>query len=132
MKGATVAMLAMIAMTLLMVHQTQAINCGDLVSMLQPCVGYLQSGGTPTGACCNGAKRLVAATQSQVDRRTACNCAKRAAAQFRVRPDMASSLPGRCRINSPVPINPNVNCNTLPDMNNDGGATTMCGVSPPE
>ncbi|CAI9276986.1 unnamed protein product [Lactuca saligna] len=114
MKRATVAMLAMIAMALLMVHQTEAINCGDLVTMLRPCVGYLQSGGRPTKECCDGARRLQGATQSQADRRTACNCAKSAAGQFKVRQDTATSLPGKCGISSTIPINPSVDCNRIP------------------
>ncbi|KAL4568459.1 hypothetical protein LXL04_024072 [Taraxacum kok-saghyz] len=114
MKGSSVAMLAMIAMALLMVHQTQALSCGELVGMLQPCVGFLQSGGSPSGECCNGARRLQGATQSQGDRRTACHCAKSAYGQFRVNLDNANSLPGRCGISTNIPINPNVDCNSIP------------------
>ncbi|KAI3699732.1 hypothetical protein L2E82_44210 [Cichorium intybus] len=112
MKGATVAILALIAMALVMVHPAQAITCGDLAGMLRPCVGYLQGGGSPSSDCCAGARRVQGATQSQADRRTACNCAKSAAAQFRFRQDAASSLPGKCGISTSIPINPSVNCNT--------------------
>lgn len=111
MKGATVAMLAMIAMALLMVHQTEAISCGDLANMISPCLGYLQSGGSPTKQCCDGARKVQGATHSQADRRTACNCAKSAAGQFKVRQDTASNLPGKCGISTTIPINPNVDCN---------------------
>ncbi|KAI7742491.1 hypothetical protein M8C21_019411 [Ambrosia artemisiifolia] len=114
MKGTSVAvaMLAIIVMAQVMVHPSEAISCGALTGMLSPCLPYLRSGGAPTRGCCDGAKRLLGATRTQADRRTACNCAKAAAPQLKVRPDFASSLPGKCGITTPIPINPNVNCNT--------------------
>ncbi|XP_024975673.1 non-specific lipid-transfer protein AP10-like [Cynara cardunculus var. scolymus] len=113
MKGVAVVMVAMMAMAL-MVAPNEAITCSDLSSMLSPCLNYLKSGGSPPQACCAGARRVQAATRSQADRRTVCNCAKSAAAQMKIRPDAASSLPGKCRIATSIPINPNVNCNTIP------------------
>ncbi|KAK1423319.1 hypothetical protein QVD17_18617 [Tagetes erecta] len=116
MKGTSMALvvLAMMVMALVMVQPSEAITCGDLTSMLSPCMNYLRSGGSPTKACCDGARKLQGATQSQADRRTACNCAKSAAAQLKVRQDAANSLPGKCGISTSIPINPNVNCNNIP------------------
>ncbi|KAI3824048.1 hypothetical protein L1987_05495 [Smallanthus sonchifolius] len=116
MKGpAAVAMLAMIVMALVMVHPSEAISCGDLSNMLSPCLPYLRSGsGSPTKACCDGAKKVAGATKSQADRRAVCNCVKGASAQLKVRPDAAKSLPGKCGVSTSIPINPNVNCNTIP------------------
>ncbi|KAF5763814.1 Non-specific lipid-transfer protein AP10 [Helianthus annuus] len=116
MKGTSmgVAILAMIVMAQLMVHPSVAITCNDVTGNLTPCLPYLRSGGKPTPACCAGAKKLLGATRTQADRRTACKCAKTAAPQLKVRPDMASSLPGKCGISTSIPINPNVNCNTIP------------------
>ncbi|KVI02493.1 Bifunctional inhibitor/plant lipid transfer protein/seed storage helical domain-containing protein [Cynara cardunculus var. scolymus] len=89
MKGVAVVMVAMMAMAL-MVAPNEAITCSDLSSMLSPCLNYLKSGGSPPQACCAGARRVQAATRSQADRRTVCNCAKSAAAQMKIRPDAAS------------------------------------------
>ncbi|KAJ0432982.1 putative plant lipid transfer protein/Par allergen [Helianthus annuus] len=116
MKGPVshVAMLAMITMALVMVHPTEAISCGELAGMLSPCISYLRSGGSPSANCCSGAKKVQGAIQSQADRRTACNCAKNAAGQLQVRADAASGLPGKCGISVNVPMNPNVDCNSIP------------------
>ncbi|KAI7742492.1 hypothetical protein M8C21_019412 [Ambrosia artemisiifolia] len=114
MKGSmAVAMLGMIVMALVMVHPSEAISCGELSNMLTPCLGYLRSGaGSPTKSCCDGARRVQGATRSRADRRTACNCFKSAAPQLKVRPDLASSLPGKCGVSTTIPISPRVNCNS--------------------
>ncbi|KAL8248734.1 hypothetical protein R6Q59_005602 [Mikania micrantha] len=115
MKGpVALAMLAMMVMALAMVHPSEAFNCNDLTSMLAPCMNYLKSGGSPTHECCDGAKKVQGATKSQADRRTACKCAKNAAGQLKVRPDAANSLPGKCGISTSIPIDPSVNCDTIP------------------
>ncbi|KAL8229166.1 hypothetical protein R6Q57_014066 [Mikania cordata] len=113
MKGpVALAMLAMLVMALAMVHPSEAFNCNDLTGMLAPCMNYLKSGGSPTHECCDGAKKVQGATKTQADRRTACKCAKKAAGQLKVRPDAASSLPGKCGISTSIPIDPSVNCDT--------------------
>ncbi|KAI3713172.1 hypothetical protein L1987_71745 [Smallanthus sonchifolius] len=115
MKGSmTVAMLAMIIMALVMVQPTEAISCGELATMLAPCMDYLRSGGSPSANCCSGVRRVQDATQSQADRKIACNCAKSAAGQLKVQVDAASSLPGKCGVSVTIPIDPNVDCNTIP------------------
>ncbi|KAI7742489.1 hypothetical protein M8C21_019409 [Ambrosia artemisiifolia] len=115
MKGlVAVAILAMIVMGLVMVHPSEAIGCNELSGMLSPCIGYLTSGrGSPTKGCCDGAKRVLGATsRKQADRRTACICFKSGALRLKVRPALAESLPRKCGITSPVPIRPDVNCNS--------------------
>nr|XP_043608139.1 non-specific lipid-transfer protein AP10-like [Erigeron canadensis] len=113
-RSMAVAMLAMVTMSLVMVHQTEAINCNQLANMLAPCLNYLKNGGTPTSSCCNGARQVQGATRSQADRRAACKCAKSAAGKYQVRGDAVSSLPGKCGISTTIPINPSVNCNSIP------------------
>ncbi|XP_076941379.1 non-specific lipid-transfer protein AP10-like [Bidens hawaiensis] len=114
MKGpVALAVLAMIVMALAMVHPSEALSCGDVTGMLSPCVSYLQSGGSVTNKCCDGAKKLQGAIKSKADRQTACNCAKQAAGRLKVQPGYASSLPGKCGISTSIPINPGVNCNNV-------------------
>ncbi|KAK9050027.1 hypothetical protein SSX86_016173 [Deinandra increscens subsp. villosa] len=114
MKGpVALVMLAMVVMALAtMVHPSEALGCNDVTGPLSACITYLRSGaGTPTKACCDGAKKLQGNIRSQADRRAACNCAKGAAGRLKVRADAASALPGKCGISTTIPINPNVNCN---------------------
>ncbi|XP_076911401.1 non-specific lipid-transfer protein AP10-like [Bidens hawaiensis] len=109
-----VTMLAILIIALVTVHPTQAISCGELGGMLAPCLGYLTSGGSPSSSCCDGVKKVQGATQSQADRRTACNCAKSAAGQLKVRADSANNLPSKCGIPVTLNIDPKVDCNTIP------------------
>ncbi|MFS8017269.1 putative plant lipid transfer protein/Par allergen [Helianthus anomalus] len=109
------AMLAMIVMALVMVHPSEAISCGEFNNMLTPCLSYLRSGagGSPTKSCCDGARKVQGATRNKADRRTACKCFKSSAPQLKVRPDLAGSLPGKCGVSTTIPINPNVNCDSI-------------------
>ncbi|KAJ4832574.1 hypothetical protein Tsubulata_000149 [Turnera subulata] len=76
----------------------QAVTCGQVASALGPCVGYLQGGGAPTPACCNGVRALAGAAKTTADRRTACTCMKNAAAGVkRLNPSNAAALPGACK-----------------------------------
>ncbi|KAK9052450.1 hypothetical protein SSX86_029079 [Deinandra increscens subsp. villosa] len=112
MKGSMrVAILAMIIMALVMVHPVEGLNCVELAGMLSPCLDYLRSGGEPPEDCCSGVKKAQGAIQSQEDRRNACNCAKSAAGQMKVRADAASDLMAKCGV-STISIDPNVDCNT--------------------
>ncbi|KAI3813203.1 hypothetical protein L1987_17921 [Smallanthus sonchifolius] len=55
------------------------------VAMIIMALVYLRSGGSPSANCCSGVRRVQGATQSQADKKTACNCAKSAAGQLKVR-----------------------------------------------
>ncbi|MFS8017260.1 putative plant lipid transfer protein/Par allergen [Helianthus anomalus] len=112
MKGPmAIAMLTMIVMGLVMVYPSEAIGCNDLSGMLSTCIGYLTSGGSLTKRCCDGSKRVLAATRSRADKRTTCIFFKSAALRLKVRHDLVGSLPGKCGIVSPIPIRPDINYN---------------------
>ncbi|MFS8014037.1 putative plant lipid transfer protein/Par allergen [Helianthus anomalus] len=95
-------------------HAEAAITCGQVVSKLVPCLGYLQTGGTPTPACCNGVTSLNAAAQSTPDRQTACNCLKSSYSSYpNINPANAASLPGKCGVNIPYKISPSTDCSSV-------------------
>ncbi|KAG9135659.1 hypothetical protein Leryth_002391 [Lithospermum erythrorhizon] len=90
-----------------------AITCSNVISNLSSCLSYLQSGGTPSNACCGGAKALAASAKTTEDKQTACSCMKNAASRFKVNPESANALPKSCGIQLPFDISPNVDCSKI-------------------
>nr|XP_027102818.1 non-specific lipid-transfer protein AP10-like [Coffea arabica] len=82
MKGYIVSALVVLALVQLMIEPGQAIKCPEVDGYLTKCVPYLNAGGEPEAACCNGVKSLVAALKTPADKRDACNCVKDAANQL--------------------------------------------------
>nr|GEV96764.1 non-specific lipid-transfer protein-like [Tanacetum cinerariifolium] len=89
----------------------EAISCGQVVSSLAPCLGYLQKGGDVPPACCSGVKALNNAAKSTPDRQTACNCLKNAySANSGISASNAAGLPGKCGVSIPYKISPGTDC----------------------
>ncbi|XP_037440239.1 non-specific lipid-transfer protein 1-like isoform X1 [Triticum dicoccoides] len=90
-----------------------ALSCSTVYNELMPCLGYVQSGGAVPRACCSGIKTLVSRARATPDRRAACACLKTVAAAAAGGPYLgrAAGLPGRCGVQPPFKIDPNVNCN---------------------
>ncbi|KAF7143614.1 hypothetical protein RHSIM_Rhsim05G0230200 [Rhododendron simsii] len=92
-------------------HAQAAVTCGTVLTSLQPCLGYLRSGGAVPLPCCNGVKSLYSAAKTTADRQTACNCLKSASGQVGgINPGYASSLPKSCGVNIPYKISPSTDC----------------------
>ncbi|KAM0882700.1 hypothetical protein ACQ4PT_032122 [Festuca glaucescens] len=91
-----------------------ALSCSTVYNTLMPCLGYVQSGGAVPQACCAGIKNLVSRAGSTPDRRAACSCLKNIAAGAAGGPYLsrAAGLPGRCGVQLPFKISPDVNCNS--------------------
>jgi hypothetical protein len=72
------------------------------------------SGGEVPQACCGGIKNIVATASSTTDRRAACTCLKNVARGVGAGPYLsrAAGLPGRCGVQLPYKISPNVNCDS--------------------
>ncbi|KAI7747988.1 hypothetical protein M8C21_027912 [Ambrosia artemisiifolia] len=108
------ACVVMAYMVVLAPHAEAAITCGKVVSSLLPCLGYLQSRGALTPACCNGVKSLNTAANNSADRKTACGCLKNA---YKSNPGInqgnAASLPSKCGVNIPYKISPNTDCSKV-------------------
>ncbi|KAL4561105.1 hypothetical protein LXL04_033267 [Taraxacum kok-saghyz] len=91
-----------------------AISCGQVVSNLAPCLGYLNNGGDVPSGCCSGVSALNNAAKSTPDRQTACGCLKSAyAANSGINPANAASLPGKCGVNIPYKISPSTDCSKV-------------------
>ncbi|XP_048235844.1 non-specific lipid-transfer protein 1-like [Ricinus communis] len=95
---------------------TQAITCGQVASSLGPCLKYLKgaAGPMPPAACCNGVRGINSAARTTPDRQTACQCLKNAAGGISgLKPGLAESLPGKCKVNIPYKISLSTNCNSI-------------------
>ncbi|CAA0820705.1 Non-specific lipid-transfer protein 8 [Striga hermonthica] len=102
------------AIALLITPSADAITCVDVLNNLIPCIGYLTSGsGGPSGTCCAGARSLASTAKSVADRRTACGCLKTAANTYKLKPEIAKSLPAKCGIKLPFEVSPNVDCSKI-------------------
>ncbi|KAI7746900.1 hypothetical protein M8C21_018122 [Ambrosia artemisiifolia] len=92
----------------------EAISCGQVVSGLVPCLGYLTKGGAVPPACCGGVSGLNNAAKSTSDRQTVCACLKVAyASNSGINLSYASSLPGKCGVNIPYKISPSTDCSKV-------------------
>ncbi|XP_042507801.1 non-specific lipid-transfer protein 1-like [Macadamia integrifolia] len=91
-----------------------AITCGQVVSKLSPCLGYLRNGGTVAPGCCNSIKALNAAAKTTPDRQAACSCLKSAYNSVSgIKLALASALPSACGVNLPYKISPSIDCSKV-------------------
>ncbi|KAK1440584.1 hypothetical protein QVD17_06413 [Tagetes erecta] len=92
----------------------EAITCGQVVSLLAPCLGYLTKGGAVPPACCNGVRGLNNAAKSTPDRQTTCGCLKNIySSNSGINLSNAGSLPGKCGVNIPYKISPTTDCSKV-------------------
>nr|AZZ09239.1 lipid transfer protein 4 [Tanacetum parthenium] len=104
----------MVVLLALSASEVEAITCGQVVSAVAPCLGYLRNGGAPSPSCCNGVKGLRNNARTTGDRKTVCNCLKSASSSYRgVSGSYAASLPGKCGVNLPYKISPSTDCNRI-------------------
>jgi hypothetical protein len=88
------------------------ITCKDAVTALLPCQSFLVGSGptTPTAACCVGAQNVLKQAATSEVRKALCECFKKAGKEMGVKPERAKQIPDLCKIDVPVPIDPNVDC----------------------
>ncbi|KAJ8437423.1 hypothetical protein Cgig2_031944 [Carnegiea gigantea] len=79
--------------------QAQAMNCGQVVQRLLPCLGYLRNGGAASPACCNGVRSLNSEVRNTPDRQQVCVCFKQAIPAYGINYGFANSMPGKCGVN---------------------------------
>ncbi|KAL6597377.1 hypothetical protein ACP70R_020335 [Stipagrostis hirtigluma subsp. patula] len=92
-----------------------AVTCGQVVSMLSPCISYAM-GRVPatTPACCAGVKNLNTAAKTTADRQTTCNCLKQQTRGMGgIRPDLVAGIPGKCGVTVPYAISPSTDCSKV-------------------
>ncbi|XP_065850696.1 non-specific lipid-transfer protein 1-like [Euphorbia lathyris] len=110
------ACVAMIVCLLVAASSSEAaITCGQVITQLQPCIGYLRTGGAVVPpSCCGGVKALNSQAKTTPDRQQVCNCVKSAAKSI---PNLnfgyVSTISSKCGVNIPFKVGPNVNCATV-------------------
>jgi hypothetical protein len=102
----------LVALFLVSAPAVSAMTCGQVVSMLSPCVRYAMGRERTTSpACCSGVRSLNAAARSTADRQTACNCLKRqASGTGGLRPNLVAGIPGKCGVHVPYAISTSTDC----------------------
>ncbi|KAL5860864.1 hypothetical protein ACOSQ4_002160 [Xanthoceras sorbifolium] len=106
------------AATLFMAEPSEAISCGEVNSLLSPCLSFVtrSSGGSPSGSCCANVGDLKARAPFPNDKRVVCQCIKDQARRFQNPSSImnrASQIPSFCRVDVSVPNNPNFDCNSI-------------------
>ncbi|XP_019175664.1 PREDICTED: non-specific lipid-transfer protein 1-like [Ipomoea nil] len=113
-KLALLLLFCTVAPAAIMPRAGAVITCGEMYSILYPCVDYIMNGGKVPGECCSGLASLVTSLKTRPDRRAACTCAKAAAGS--ANPEQlgrAMGLPGKCGVHMPFKISPNVDCSKI-------------------
>ncbi|KAL6870590.1 hypothetical protein ACP4OV_014438 [Aristida adscensionis] len=92
-----------------------AMNCGKVVGMLTPCIGYATGRvGSTTPACCAGVRGLNNAARSAVDRQDTCNCLKTQTKGIPgIKPDLVAGIPAKCGVAVPYAISPSTDCSKV-------------------
>ncbi|KAL5989312.1 hypothetical protein ACLOJK_010202 [Asimina triloba] len=88
----------------------------QIYEQVEPCLYYVtDKGAKPTKGCCDGVKQLLGWGKSHADRVYICNCLKEGAKQI---PDLDQkrvvALPQLCGVDYSIPLDPNIDCNTIP------------------
>ncbi|XP_021756173.1 non-specific lipid-transfer protein 1-like [Chenopodium quinoa] len=105
--------LIFITMMVVAPHAVQAFSCGQVVTMLMPCLNYLKKGGSIPANCCGGVKDLANLAKTRPDRQAACKCIKPAAKSYGINYDLANKLPKACGVNYKINISPDIDCNKV-------------------
>ncbi|XP_041023150.1 non-specific lipid-transfer protein 1-like [Juglans microcarpa x Juglans regia] len=94
---------------------SEAMTCPEALVILLPCKPFLEGAlpDSPNFLCCLGVQKLTQEASTTETRRAVCQCLKNATLGFHINLDRAKQIPQLCHINDPIPIDPNVDCNTL-------------------
>ncbi|KAL1833367.1 hypothetical protein ACET3Z_003018 [Daucus carota] len=103
----------MLAIMALIVNPVCSISCQDAITKILPCEFYLLGVGSPSASCCQAVAQLSQLASSKPELKSLCVCLKQAAQTFHVIADKAKQLPGLCHVTTPVPIDPNINCDII-------------------
>ena len=92
-----------------------AITCGQVAGSLAQCINYLKGPpGTPPPPCCSGIRGLNNAAKTTPDRQAVCRCIKSASGSISgINFGTAAALPGKCGVNIPFKISPNIDCSKV-------------------
>ena len=90
-------------------------SCGQVVSLLAPCMGYAMGRvASPAASCCSGVRGLNAAAATPADRKTTCTCLKQQTSGMGgIRPDLVAGIPSKCGVNIPYAISASTDCSKV-------------------
>ncbi|TVU27297.1 hypothetical protein EJB05_29898 [Eragrostis curvula] len=113
--AAQLTVAAVLVALLVSAPATNAVTCGQVVSMLSPCLRYATGkDATTSPACCNGVRNLNAAARSTADRQTTCTCLKQQASGVGgLKANLVASIPGKCGVSVPYAISPSTDCSKV-------------------
>lgn len=111
--GMGMMMVMFMVMTIIAPHAEGVIQCNDVYGKLSPCINFAIGSGPLTGECCNGVKTLYSAAKTTPDRQGICKCLKQVSGGGpSVNTGNIQSIPGKCGVNLPYKISPNMDCAT--------------------
>ncbi|XP_038688633.1 non-specific lipid-transfer protein 1-like [Tripterygium wilfordii] len=92
----------------------QAISCTQSLLSLLPCLPFFTTPiPMPSVQCCVAVASLNLEANTKEIRQELCNCFKSAFTSYGVLPEKAKQVPQLCNVPVPVPIDPNIDCNTI-------------------
>ncbi|KAH9608348.1 hypothetical protein KSS87_017149 [Heliosperma pusillum] len=102
-----------LAMLVIAPYASQAVNCGQVVNWLMPCLNFLKTGAGPTSACCTGVQTLYNTASTTPDKRVACACIKQSAKAYGINYGYANALPSKCNVDVDYNISPDFDCSSI-------------------
>ncbi|XP_057764951.1 non-specific lipid-transfer protein 1-like [Salvia miltiorrhiza] len=107
--------LVVMALALLVGRAMAAIRCGEAVSKVLPCQGFLVSGVTaPSAACCGAVQSLEKMERaSSGDRQAICKCFKGLYRAFPVNITKAQLIPQLCNVTIAIAVTPDIDCDRI-------------------
>ncbi|EPS73763.1 non-specific lipid-transfer protein [Genlisea aurea] len=90
-----------------------SLTCTQLLTIVSPCVRYVQTGGALPYSCCDALRALNSASHTTPDLQIACGCLKELVPALRVNPDLINGLPGKCNIPFPYRYSSSLDCSKV-------------------
>uniref|UniRef100_A0ACD5Y483 Uncharacterized protein n=1 Tax=Avena sativa TaxID=4498 RepID=A0ACD5Y483_AVESA len=108
------AAVALVVMLAAAPRAAVAMNCGQVDTMVRPCLPFARGGPGPSRQCCAGVRNLHIQARSTADRQTACRCLKAVAAGIAgLNLGNAAAIPSRCGVRIPYTISPSIDCSRV-------------------
>ncbi|XP_078430862.1 non-specific lipid-transfer protein-like [Wolffia australiana] len=108
-------MVAAVAMVVMWGSMASAMSCGDALSSMSPCGGYLMgmASASLSSLCCDRARSLARSASSPAQRKAICECFKETAPSLGVKPDRVKAMLAFCKLPLNLPITPNIDCSRV-------------------
>ncbi|KAF3330394.1 non-specific lipid-transfer protein 1-like protein [Carex littledalei] len=106
----TITLVALLFLSLPYRH-VKAIDCGDVVNFITPCISYID-GGTVSHSCCYGVKKLYKTSySSEYDLKEVCTCLKQEALLYSgLTADVVEAVTTKCGVKLPFRFSIDVDC----------------------